>query len=265
MSRDRSLRTTFDGAASLYQAARPDYPDDLYQDLVGIAGLTPQARLCEVGCGPGKATLPLARAGYAITAIELGPELAAEARSNLADFPRVSVVNYSLEDWEPPADNAFDLVYAATSWHWVDPEIRYRKAAALLRPGGHLAVWGASHAFPEDFDPFFTDIQAVYEEIGQARGVTWPPPPPEQARDLAADFEASGLFEAIDVRRYVWSLTYTADTYIALLDTFSDHIAMERAKRERLNSEVRRLLAERPDGQVTRHWISVFTIGRTTS
>ena len=234
----------------------------LFDDVIDVAGLTPTARLCEVGCGPGKATLPLARRGFSITAIELGPDLAEEARANLADYPAVEVVTSSLEDWQPPQDAAFDLVYAATSWHWVDPEIRYRKAAELLRPAGHLAVWGASHAFPEDADPFFTDIQKVYEEIGQARGVTWPPPPPEQAGDLAADFEASDLFEDIDVRKYVWSLTYTADTYIALLDTFSDHIAMEPRKRERLDAEIRRLLAERPDGLLTRHWISVLTMGR---
>lgn len=262
MSRDRTLRTTFDKIAAGYQDARPDYLDTLFDDLLDIAGLTAPARLCEVGCGPGKATLPLARRGFDITGIELGAGLAEQARINLADYPAVSVVTSSLEEWQPPAGTAFDLVYAATSWHWVDPEIRYRKAADLLRPGGHLAVWGASHAFPEDADPFFTDIQAVYEEIGQARGVTWPPPPPEKAGDLAADFEGSHLFEAIEVRRYVWSLTYTADTYIALLDTFSDHIAMERTKRARLDAEIRRLLDNRPDGRVKRHWISVLTVGR---
>lgn len=120
MSSDRRLRTTFDQAAASYQDARPGYPDALYADLPALTGLRPPARLLEVGCGPGKATLPLARMGFPVTAVELGPALADEARRRLGRFPRVSVVTSSFEDWEPSQDACFDLVYAATAWHWVD-------------------------------------------------------------------------------------------------------------------------------------------------
>lgn len=163
MSPDRGLRTTFDRAAASYHDARPAYPDALYADLLTLTGLRPPARLLEVGCGPGKATPPLARRGFPITAVELGPALTDEARRRLAPFPRVSVVNSSFEDWEPPPGVRFDLVYAATAWHWLDPRTRYAKAAALLAPGGRLAVWGAEHAFPAGFDPFFSQIQRVYD------------------------------------------------------------------------------------------------------
>jgi hypothetical protein len=60
------------------------------------------------------------------------------------------------------------LVYAATAWHWVDPAVRYRRARAALRPGGHLAFWSALHVMPDDGDPFFREIQDVYGEIGEA-------------------------------------------------------------------------------------------------
>jgi hypothetical protein len=33
-------------------------------------------------------------------------------------------------------------------------------------------------------------------------------------------------------------------------------------KRERLFAEIRRLLAERPDGLLTRHWVSTLVIAR---
>ncbi len=62
---------------------------------------------------------------------------------------------------------SFDLIYAATAWHWVAPEIRYRKVHRLLRPDGHLAFWSARHAFPAGFDPFFAEIQEVYDAIGE--------------------------------------------------------------------------------------------------
>ena len=258
----RDLRTRFNSAAALYQAARPDYPDQLYADLLDVTGLRPPARLLEVGCGPGKATLPLARRGFRITAVELGEALAAEARSNLAEFPMVEVVTSAFEDWLPPGDLSFDLLYAATAWGWLDPGVKYAKAASFLGPEAYLAVWGASHGCPEGFDPFFTEIQSVYTEIGEAHEGSWPPPPPDDMPDSAAEFEASGVFEPVAVRRYVWARTYTADEYLALLDTFSGHIAMDPAKRSHLYDEIRRRLSARDDGRLTRHWAAPLTIGR---
>jgi ubiquinone/menaquinone biosynthesis C-methylase UbiE len=62
MPEDRErLRATFDAAAARYQQARPDYPADLFGELVRLAGLSPGDRLLEVGCATGKATLPLRR------------------------------------------------------------------------------------------------------------------------------------------------------------------------------------------------------------
>jgi SAM-dependent methyltransferase len=262
MTHDRRLRATFDRVAPLYQSARPDYPDELFADLLAMTGVRPPAHLLEVGCGPGKATLPLARRGFRITAIELGGALAAEARHRLGGFRDVSVITSPFEEWEPPGD-PFDLVYAATAWRWVDPDVKYAKAASLLSPGGHLAVWDAGHAFPEGFDPFFSEIQKVYDEIGESRGSPWPPPRPEDQPDpTAADLESSGHFGVVGTRRYVWARRYTAAGYIALLDTFSGHIAMEPAKREHLYQAIHDRLAARPDGTLTRHWLAVLTVGR---
>jgi SAM-dependent methyltransferase len=261
MSNDRELRLRFDEAAALYQDARPDYPEQLYADLLELTALRPPAALLEVGCGPGKATIPLARMGFTITAFEIGPALAEQARRQLADYPGVSVVNAAFEQWQPPANTAFDMVYAATAWKWIDPSIRYQRAADLLRPAGHLAVWAAGHAFPRGFDPFFTEIQEVYEQIGEAR-VVWPPPEPTPDQRTAAGMAATGHFNSIRTRQYVWSCRYNADRYIALLNTFSGHIAMDQAKRDYLYGEIRRRLNQRPDGQLTRHWSATLTVGR---
>src|SRR3954462_2402849 len=98
MSGNRELKTTFDSVADSYQAARPDYPDELFDDLIDVCGLGPSAPLLEAGCGPGKATLPLARRGFRITALELGASLAEVATRNLAEFSKVSVIDTNFED-----------------------------------------------------------------------------------------------------------------------------------------------------------------------
>jgi len=263
MAGDRDLyKVTFNSVAQRYHQARPDYPAALYDQLVELAGLLPGEKLLEVGCGTGKATIPLASRGFTLTCLELGPDLAAETRRNVRGYPAVTVIQGSFEAWEPPAPASFDLIFAATSWHWIDPEVRYQKAWRLLRPGGHLAIWSAWHVFPIGGDPIFARLQPVYDEIGEALPAGFGYPTPDTLADEASEIAASGLFTDITLRRFDWELTYNAAEYIALLDTFSNHIAMEPAKRDRLYGAVRAELAARPDGQLRRHWGTVLHVAR---
>jgi SAM-dependent methyltransferase len=251
-----ALRATFGQAADSYDRARPEYPAELYADLIAATGIEPGDPLLEVGCATGKATRPLAARGYRITCVELGEELAAGARVNLAPWD-VEVVRGRFEDWDR---GGFALVYAATAWHWIDPEVRYRRAWETLRAGGHLAFWGATHVRPEEGgDPFFDQIQRTYEEIGDSMpaGTTWPRPGklPEGREQITE----TGLFDIALIRQYDWEVEYTAEEYIALLSTFSGHIAMREWQRERLFGEVRRLLGAR---KVRRHWGAVLHVAR---
>jgi SAM-dependent methyltransferase len=299
LSERERLRGTFDAVAEEYQDARPEYPDALYEALISLTGVAAGVdELCEVGCASGKATLPLARRGFAISCVELGGALAAEARRNLAGFGRVRVDHADFESWTPrqvehadfeswtpgqvergdfeswtPGEapgtvrddgfGGFGLLFAATAWHWIDPAVKYRKAWSLLRPGGHLAFWGAGHVVPEvGGDPFFAQIQDVYDEIGSGMPAGWVSPTPATLPDGRAEIEASGLFTDVAVRRFDWEIRYTADEYIRLLDTFSSHLSMAPWQRERLHGEIRRRLAVRPDGMLGRHWGAVLNVAR---
>jgi SAM-dependent methyltransferase len=186
------LRSIFDSVADDYQQARPDYPAELYDSVVQQAGIRPGDRLLEVGCATGKATLPLARRGFLITCLEIGPALAAAARQNLAGFARVDVIQADFETWRPARAPAFDLVFAATAWHWIDPAVKYRRAWEHLRPGGHLAVWDAVHVAPAGGDTFFDDLQEVYDEIGEGRPSGAAIPRPDELPDGIAEAGASG-------------------------------------------------------------------------
>jgi SAM-dependent methyltransferase len=255
----KRLRQTFDRAAGLYDRARPGYPEALFDDLIALTGLAAGDHLLEVGCATGKATLPLARRGFRITCVELGAELAAAARQNLAGW-QVEVVQGQFEEWQPR--EPYGLVYAATAWHWIDPSLRFPRAWQALRPSGHLAIWGAGHVFPEDGDPFFGEIQDIYDEIGEGLPPGSGRPRPGELADDRAEIEASGLFEVIAIRHYDWERVYHAEEYIELLNTFSGHLAMAEWKRKRLYGEIRRRLALRPDHSVRRHWGAVLQVAR---
>ena len=256
------LRATFDSAAHLYQQARPGYPAELYDELIGLAGLRPPARLLEIGCATGKATVPLAERGFRITCLELGPRLAATARDNLARFPAVTVTEADFDTWLAPPDGAFDLVFAATAWHWTDPATRYQRAWTLLAPGGHLAFWEASHVFAVDGDPIFDDIQRLYQEIGEGLPPGAVQPRPGELPDSRAEIEASGLFADVTVRQFDWAVSYTAAEYLSLLSTFSGHIEMAPGQRDHLYQGIQRLLAARPGGRLRRHWGAALHIAR---
>ena len=260
MADREELRRTFDTVAEVYAAARPSYPDALFDDLVELAALRPGDVLLEIGCGPGTATRPLLDRGFPVVCVELGPRLAAEARRHLIGLPAEVHVG-RFEDWDD-SRRSFALVYAATSWRWVDPSIRYGRAHERLRPGGHLAFWNQRHAFPADFDPFFTEIQAVYDELGESWAGEWPPVKPQDVPDERAEIEASSLFTVVGVRRYVWETRYTSDQYVALLSTFSGHIAMPVEKRQHLFAEIRRRIGARSDPRVRRHWLAILHVAR---
>lgn len=245
-SQRQELRETFDRAVDLYQRARPEYPAELFDHLIAATGLQPGDRLLEIGCASGKATLPLARRGFRITCVELGTQLAAAARRNLAPFPDVHVIERRFEEWAKPIGLHFDLVFAATAWHWIDPSVRYVKAWEALRPAGHLAFWEAVHVFPEGGDPFFLEIQDVYDEIGEVRPAEKGWPRPGELEERRSEIEAAGLFDIVEVRHFDWERTYDAEGYIDLLQTFSGYVAMQQWPRDRLYGEIRQRLDQRP-------------------
>ena len=80
-----SYRTSFDQTALEYDAVRPGYPPALIEDSVTITGLPSPARILEIGCGTGQATLPFAERGDRLTCLDIGAEMLAGARPKFVD------------------------------------------------------------------------------------------------------------------------------------------------------------------------------------
>jgi SAM-dependent methyltransferase len=260
-ARRERLRGTFDSAAASYHQARPRYPAALFDSIDAFVGDGGALDVLEIGPATGIATIALAERGWSVTGLELGAELAAAARANTAHLAGVSIVQGSFDTWEPAEWGAHDLVAAATSWHWLDPATRLERAHRHLRPGGVLAFWSAMHVVPEGGDSFFAELQDVYDEIGESRGDEPWLRPGELPAGLD-EIEASGLFLDVDVVHLDWEIVYDADSYIALLDTFSGHIALDREQRNHLDTEIRRRLTDRPDGLLRRHWGAALRLAR---
>jgi SAM-dependent methyltransferase len=252
------LRATFDAVAEGYEDARPLAPPQVFDDLVKLARLGPGGRLLEIGCGTGQATLPLAERGFSILAVELGANLADVARRKLAGYPQVGVVTSSFEEWDP-AGTTFDAVYAFNSFHWIDPDIRFSKSAAVLRPGGSLCVLGSSFVFHDGSDPTWLALAEDYEAVsGDPRRLH-----PNQMRDRSDEFVESGGFGSVVRNTYLWEVTYSAEDYVALLGTFSRCRSLADDVRGELFTRVHHRI-ESNGGVVRPTWGAVLYVATTS-
>jgi SAM-dependent methyltransferase len=242
-------RRTFDTVAELYDRARPTYPPEL---IDAVAALGP--RVLEIGPGTGQATRALVDRGVDVTAVELGPNLAAIARRNV---PEAQIVNDDFETWEPELAD-FDAVVSFTAFHWIEPGVKYAKSARLLRPGGTLAVAEIDHVLVEAGDPIWVEVQEDYDAVVPSPD-NRPPPYEHEVGDLRAEIEATGLFDEVEVRRYRWDVEYTADEWIDVLRTYSPNIARDPATTERLLARIRARIGDR---RVTKHYLATLNLAR---
>ncbi|MFE7573300.1 class I SAM-dependent methyltransferase [Streptomyces sp. NPDC057521] len=261
-SRRELLRRTFDEDAELYDRARPGYPVALYDDLAELAGARRGSRVLEVGCGTGQATVPLARRGCRITAVEAGPSMAAVARRNLAGAADVEVVTAAFESWPLPAE-PYDTVLVVTAFHWIDPAVRVPKAADALRTDGALAVVRTQHV-QGGTEEFFLEVQRCYEQFDPAtKPGTRPPTTAEVGNaDHAEEVARSGRFGPTVFRRYEHDVTYTTPQYLDVLRTYSGHRALPEPARRGLLDSIAELIDGQYGGRVTKRYLIELGVSR---
>ncbi|MGH3549584.1 MAG: class I SAM-dependent methyltransferase [Pseudonocardiaceae bacterium] len=257
---DAELRAIFNQDAELYDKARPNYPDELVNDLGELAEIGPGTRLAEIGPGTGQATAVLATRGAHVVAIELGPELAAVLRRKLTQAS-VEVVVSAFEDWPLPKE-PFDALCAFTAWHWLDLDVRTIKAAAALRPGGTLATVTTIHV-SGGTDAFFADAQSCYERWDPATHQAQHLPAAEAVPPAIDEVDASELFLPAVRRRYQQDVAYTTSSYLDVLRTYSGHRALRPDRRQRLLTCIAELIDGKYGGMIVKRYLYELRVART--
>ncbi|MCG8347946.1 MAG: class I SAM-dependent methyltransferase [Chloroflexales bacterium] len=221
MSEHELLRSSFNAAATLYDRVRPGYPPEIIDAIVALAALPPTGKILEVGCGTGQITLPFAKRGYTILALEPGDALAALAAQNCRSYPQVTITQTTFEAW-PVQAAGFDLLLSAQAFHWVDPAFGCAKAAAALRSGGAVAlVWNLDvsqqTAFYQASQPLYDAYFPATTDSGTNTSLA------AQANRCKATLTRSADFADLHEIRHPWSTSYAAADYLDLLHTYSDH------------------------------------------
>jgi len=251
----RVLRTGFDNVADIYSRIRPRYPGALFDELFDL--LPDRPRILEVGPGPGQATRDLLAHGATVHAVEIGPALAAKLREVLPDPAlTVSVGNFE----EVPSNGAdYDCLFAATAYHWIDPRAQCDRPAALLKPGGIVAIVDLIQVDSPNDRGFFAAAQPIYERYGE--GHEGPPAPRRDEVDppMRAALRSDARFDRVEVRTYDWDQTYRAAEYRELMLSYSGTQGMEPSARQGLLDDMEAFVRERFDDRVTRPLVATLT------
>ncbi|MGD2180858.1 class I SAM-dependent methyltransferase [Lusitaniella coriacea] len=233
--RSAPRKTWYSSVADAYNRARPRYPEEFVRRAT--SQLPSDAILLEIGCGPGTATTAFANFGFEMVCLEPSPEACQLARENCQPYPNVEIQNTTFEDWELEPQK-FHGILAATSFHWVSPEIRHIKAAnALKNRGSLILLWNTPPQPNAEIRQF---LQEIYQH--QVPSLVWWEEKAthekniEQLGQMVID---SGLFEDLATEQRICEATYSIDDYLALLSTLSQYIALEPQKRENLFDSLR--------------------------
>ncbi|MGW2475236.1 class I SAM-dependent methyltransferase [Streptomyces sp. NPDC001665] len=237
---------SFDRAAAQYAAARPSYPDTLFDAVEDIAGRPLRgARALDVGAGTGISTRRLLDRGARVVAVEPGPGMAAQLRRDLPDVPLVRGDGNRL----PFATASADLITYAQSWHWTDHVRAAAEVRRVLRPGGALALWWnvSDRTVPwigAQEERLLRFFEAGPEELGRgAHG------PADHDRGLPPDLDFT-------YRRVPWTRRVPLTTHLDNLGSHSAFLTIDdEAARGFLAEERDRLLAEFPDGTVEEAYV----------
>lgn len=256
----RSIGTIFDEVPTLYLRYRPPYPEEAIEALLELAGTPPGGRILEIGAGPGTLTLPLVQRGFVVTAVEPGPRMAAILRRRLEPWPTARVIESTFEEAAVPK-GAFDLVVAATAFHWVDPERRYGLVADALVPDGALAMIRNDHVLTPESEAYYRGVQPIYEREFPD-DAPYVPPTESELAGYTDDIAASGLFDVVGERRFGWDRRYTAQEQVGLIRTYSPHRSLPARRRARLFREVGAYIENELGGSFVDRSITTVSVGR---
>ncbi|WP_306324544.1 class I SAM-dependent methyltransferase [Streptomyces venezuelae] len=246
----RAWRVAFGDVVEEYESARPDYPDALVDDVLAYAGGEPGMSVLEVGAGTGKATRAFAARGTQLTCLEPDPRMAARLAEE-AGCGAATVHICDFEAWEA-SSREFGLLVSAQAWHWVDPELGWKRAHEVLRPGGAVALFW--HLF-KVADPH---LRAGMVAAHRVRGLTgldarvmedWVRTPSvDRSVWPAHEMRARAEFTDVQYRAYPVTHTFTTERFCALLTTLSAYRMLEDGVRADLYAELADLVRRRGAG-----------------
>ncbi|BCL38902.1 hypothetical protein NSMS1_53490 [Nostoc sp. MS1] len=250
----------YNDVADAYDKTRPRYPQQLISRAVELAQLSTDATILEVGCGPGTATTAFAELGFSMVCLEPSQKSSQLAQHNCQPYPKVKIINTSFEEW-PLEPEKFDAVLAATSFHWVSPEVGYSKAADALKDNRHLILlWNMT---PQPEYEVYQALHEVYQTQAPALGRYEERETQEkQLKRFGQAVIDSGRFQYLVSEQLPCEVTYTINDYLTLLSTLSPYIALDSQQKNSLFTGLQEILEKQCGSTIQVSYLSAFHIAK---
>lgn len=247
-----------------YEAIRPPYSERIFEFLTETGALRPGAATLEIGAGSGLATRRLLEYGAnPITLVEPDVRFVPLLEPLTAKYNAdARLITEPFEEATLPSGH-FDLVAAATSFHWIQPAIGLRKIADVLKPGGYVALWW--HVFGDGVrhDPFHEATRELLQPLGNSPSDV--PGTVPYALDIPArlgDFDATGRFEQPQHTAHCWTLELTTTQVGSLYATFSTISRLAEPERRRILDHLMDIADRQFGGRVVRNMVSPIYVAR---
>jgi SAM-dependent methyltransferase len=252
-------RQAFGADPGGYHAARPAYPDWVFDVLCERCGLAPNSVTFEVGPGTGTATRRLLELGASpLVAVEPDDRLAAFLRETVPD-EALTVVISTFEE-AALRETSFDLGLSATAFHWLDEGLALKKVAKLLRPGGWWAMVWNTFSDQHRPDPFHEATKILLDGPSSCSAGAADLPFALDAKARLAALERTHAFDSVDHRTSAWTLILDPDQTVALYATYSN--VNIRPDREAVLTELGRVARDEFHGRVIRNMVTSLYVAR---
>ncbi len=246
--------TAFEGAAAVYEQARPGYPAEAVRVLVEGLGLGRHRRVVDLAAGTGKLTRQLVPSGAQVIAVE---PVAGMRRTLVATVPgipggpavtAVAAVAQAL----PFGAGTVDAITVAQGFHWFATGEALTEMHRVLRPGGGLGlIW--NHR--DQSDP----LQAALTELTEPwRGDT----PSYDSGAWRRVFEDGDLFAPGGESHVAWEQPTDPGGVVDRVASVSFIAALTGADRTRFLDDVRAVAAATPAPLALRYVADVFLFTR---
>ncbi len=138
--------------------------------LIEELKLPPGARVLDVGCGPGRHAIALAKTGYAVTGVDVSPRFL-EVAAAAARRDGVALSLFEVDARQMPFDDEFDAVISICQGGFglmgADDPLVMRRMAEAARPGAVVVITAFSAYFeashPRPGATFDSDSGIVHE------------------------------------------------------------------------------------------------------
>lgn len=224
-----SAAAGFASVADVYERARPSYPQESIDWLVGQTGLGPAHTVVDLGAGTGKLTRLLLPTGARVVAVEP----IAEMRALIEGAEAVDGTAEAI----PLPDASADLVTVAQAFHWFDHGRALPEIHRVLRADGRLVLFWNMRDLE---DPVQRGVEELLRPLradvpGQILGA-WRRP-----------LEQTSLFGPATVGAFRYEQRFTTDDLCDRVTSTSFVAALPAIEREELLVRVRALTHGLPE------------------